>query len=78
VELLKQTIKTAGELKVREAVAERLASFGQVENLSMFEAGDQEHARVIVVTMATPQQAVAVANELGLASFGDRSLIITV
>jgi len=77
MKLLKKVIASADELEIREALSARLAPFGQVEKLRMFEADGQEHGRVIVVTMATSHQAVAAANELGLTSFGDRSLVIT-
>lgn len=62
---------------MRETVSERLASYGEVTSLKVMDLPERD-SRIILITMNSPQAATSAINGLGLRSFGECSLIITV
>lgn len=65
------------EHHVRRVVSESLAPFGEVTTLKVFDLPEHD-SRIILITMNSQQAASAAINQLGLMSFGERSLVITV
>lgn len=63
------------EKHIHRIVSERLSAFGMVDSLKVFDLPTHE-SRIILVTMDSQQASVAAINSLGLASFGERSLLI--
>ncbi len=65
------------ENHIRKIVSEFLSSFGEVTTLKIFDLPEHD-SRIILITMNSPQAAIAAINHFGLLSFGERSLVITV
>lgn len=65
------------EHRIHKLVSEHLASFGDVASLKILDV-PQQNARMILVTMDSKQAATSAINSLGLLSFGECSLVITV
>lgn len=65
------------EHHVHKVISEFFAPYGEVNNLKVFDLPEHD-SRIVLVTMSTPQAATAAINNLGLMSFGERSLVITI
>lgn len=76
-QLLHDLSGIADENRIHKIISDALAPFGEVANLKIFDLPEHD-SRIILVTMNTPQAATAAINSLGLTSFGERSLILTV
>lgn len=76
-QLLHELSGLTDEKHIRNTISGFFASFGDVANLKIFDLPEHD-SRIILVTMNTPQAATAAINSLGLMSFGERSLVLTV
>lgn len=76
-QLLSDLAGLSDENHIRKTISESLASFGEVTTLKIFDLPEHD-SRIILITMNSPQAAIAAINHLGLMSFGDRSLVITI
>jgi hypothetical protein len=76
-QLLHDLAGITDESHIHKTVSASLASFGEVSNLKIFDLPEHD-SRIVLVTMNTPQAATAAINGLGLMSFGERSVVITV
>ena len=65
------------EHRIHRIVSERLSSFGEVTSLKVLDQPGND-SKLILITMNSPQAATSAINGLGLLSFGERSLVITV
>ncbi|HXU92362.1 MAG TPA: RNA-binding protein [Gallionella sp.] len=65
------------ENRIRATVSEFLSSFGEVTTLKIFDLPEHD-SRIILITMNSQEAAIAAINHLGLLSFGERSLVITI
>lgn len=65
------------ERRIRETVSERLAAYGDVISLKVMELPERD-SKIILITMNSPHAANSAINGLGLKSFGECSLVITV
>ncbi len=65
------------EKRIQEIVSERLSAFGKLDGLKILDL-PADDSRIILVTMDSPQACIAAINSLGVASFGERSLLISV
>lgn len=75
--LLEDLDGLSDEKRIHKIVSERLAAFGMVDSLKVFNLPAND-SRIILVTMDSQQASIAAINSLGMVSFGERSLLITV
>lgn len=75
-QLLEALDGLSDEKRIHKIVSERLAGFGEVDSLKVFDLPAND-SRIILVTMDSPQASIAAINSLGVVSFGERSLLIT-
>lgn len=76
-QLLQDLDGLTDEKHIHKIVSERLSAFGMVDSLKVFDLPVHD-SRIILVTMGSQQATVAAINNLGVVSFGERSLLITV
>ena len=76
-QLLLELAGLGDEHRIHKIVSERLSSFGEVISLKILDLPEHD-SRLILITMDSPQAATSAINGLGLLSFGERSLVITV
>lgn len=77
MKLLQDLDGLADEKRIHKIVSEHLAEFGDVISLKVLDL-PMHDSRIILVTMDSQQTATSAINTLGVVSFGERSLIITV
>jgi hypothetical protein len=75
-QLLEALDGLSDEKLIHKIVSKRLAGFGEVDSLKVFDLPVND-SRIILVTMDSPQASIAAINSLGVVSFGERSLLIT-
>ncbi len=76
-QLLHDLAGLTDEIRIHKIISESLASFGEVTNVKVFDLPEHD-SRIILVTLNNQQATIAAINSLGLMSFGERSLVITV
>lgn len=76
-QLLRDLAGVTDENRIHKTISERLSSFGEVASLKIFDLPEHD-SKIILVTMNSQQATIAAINSLGLMSFGERSLVITV
>ncbi|OGS82809.1 MAG: hypothetical protein A2061_11010 [Gallionellales bacterium GWA2_59_43] len=76
-QLLQDLDGLTDEKRIHKIVSERLTEFGDVISLKVLDMPERG-SRLILITMDNQQAATSAINTLGVVSFGERSLIITV
>lgn len=76
-QLLSDLAGLTDENHIRKTVSEYLSSFGEITTLKIFDLPEHD-SRILLITMSSQQAATAAIDHLGLMSFDERTLVITV